>query len=249
MGYRRIKPPKHHHRRDMDNKTTGGVIFLEPGTTAKFSIPCWYRMVGWPIQVHGHNRDFHDWLGWPTPDHPDHSCQEWDYDHSCCRHGHAHCEPKRCHDYIDMCKLYPIHLKKEGYVVSCDVSDIPVPQNIYLRYMDLINWDQPDETDLKKAFDKMSEDEFHAYRKWYISQKMHISAEPSIRKGSDWIIDIRVNAIMAETEMFPFDEAEKIVTVVVSRSFDDDSSATKKEVVGKFIVKVNDPGRVSGGAQ
>lgn len=95
----------------------------------------------------------------------------------------------------------------------------------------------------------MSEDEFRVYRKWYISQKMHISAEPSIRKGSDWIIDIRVNAIMAETEMFPFDEAEKIVTVVVSRSFDDDSSATKKEVVGKFIVKVNDPGRVSGGAQ
>lgn len=47
MGYRMIKPPEHHHRRDMDNKTTGGVIFLEPGTTAKFSIPCWYRMVGW----------------------------------------------------------------------------------------------------------------------------------------------------------------------------------------------------------
>lgn len=115
--------------------------------------------------------------------------------------------------------------------------------------MDLINWEQPDETDLKKAFDKMSEEEFHAYRKWYISQKMHVAAEPSIRKGFDWIIDIRVNAIMAETEMFPFDEAEKIVTVVVSRSFDDDSSATKKEVVGKFIVKVNDPGQVSGGAQ
>lgn len=241
MGYRRIKPPKHHHRRDMDNKTTGGVIFLEPGTVAKFSIPCWYRMVGWPIQVHGHNRDFHDYLGWPTPDHPDHSCQEWDYDHSCCRHGHAHCEPKRCHDYIDMCKLYPIHLTKEGYDnVSCAVSDIPVPQNIYLRYKDLVNWEKPGDDDLKKAFDKMSEDEFRAYRKWHISKRMRVLAEASIRTGSDWIIDIRLKADNAETEMPPFDEAEKIITVYVSR--DTGSELTyKTEIVGKFIVKVNDP--------
>ena len=108
-----------------------------------------------------------------------------------------------------------------------------MPQNIYLRYKDLINWDEPTDDDLKKAFDKMSEDEFHAYRKWYISKKMNI-------KGSDWIVDVDIWADKAFTEILPFDEAEKIITVNALRSFDNSSQA-KIETVGKFIVKVNDP--------
>nr|DAQ90945.1 MAG TPA: hypothetical protein [Caudoviricetes sp.] len=239
MGYRQLKPPAHHHRRDMDNKATPGRIFLEAGTVAKFSIPCWYRMVGWPIQVHGHNRDFHDWLGWPSPDSPDHSCQEWDYDHSCCRHGHAHCEPKRCHDYIDMCKLWPIHLRKEGYSVFSCVSDVPIPDHIRLRYSQL-NWSKPTENDLQNAFDQMGEDEFAIYRKWYLSKKMSVRANTSIRKKQDWIIDLEISADAADTDMPPFDMCDKLVTVGVERD-NDDKSGEKIETVGKYIVSVQDP--------
>lgn len=237
MGYRQLKPPEHHHRRDMDNKTTGGRIFLEPGTVAVFSIPCWYRMIGWPIQVHGHDRMWHDHIGWPSPDHPDHSCQAWDFDHSCCRHHHAVCEPKRCHDYIDMCKLAPIHLTKEGYEAYAEVSELPIPDRIQLEYPKL-SWTNPTYADLQKAYDKMDEDEFAIYRHWYLSQKLRVTADASIRKKQDWVIDLKLAVQNVDTDMPHFDMAEKLLTVGVARKFDN-SSEIKRELVGKYIIDVN----------
>ena len=237
MGYRQLKPPEHHHRRDMDNKTTGGRIFLEPGTVAVFSIPCWYRMVGWPIQVHGHDRMFHDHIGWPSPDHPDHSCQAWDFDHTCCRHGHAVCEPKRCHDYIDMCKLAPIHLTKEGYTACASVSDIPVPDKMQLEWPN-IDYVDPQYSDLQQAYEQMGEDDFEVFRRWYISKRMNVSAEASIRKNQDWVVDLKLSVPAVDTDWPPFDTAEKLITVGVSRKFDN-SSDIKRELVGKYVATVH----------
>lgn len=239
MGYRQLKPPEHHHRRDMDNKTTPGRIFLEPGTVALFSIPCWYQMVGWPVQVHGHDRMFHDHIGWPSPDSPDHSCQAWDFDHSCCMHHHAVCEPKRCHDYIDMCKLWPIHLTKEGYTAWCDITDVPIPDIIQLRYPSL-NWSSPSSSDLQKAYDTMADDEFEVYRKWYLSKRMKVNASATIRKSKDWIIDVKLSCSGADTDLPGFDMADKFLTVGVSRLFDN-SKETKREVAGKYMVSVQNP--------
>ena len=115
MGYRQLEhKPKHKHR-DFHDTSSNNKIFIQNGVTGYFAIPCWYNEMRRPIHTKIHDIDKHDHLGWPDPKHPDHSCQSADrhhlslpYDH--CRHGwHV---PSRL---IDMSKVFPIHLSKEGY--------------------------------------------------------------------------------------------------------------------------------------
>ena len=61
MGYRfNDKPPK-----PEDNLIRFAV---RNGATAKIAFACYY--------LNGHNPKYHDYQGWPNPDHPDMICQE-----------------------------------------------------------------------------------------------------------------------------------------------------------------------------
>lgn len=115
MGYRIKEKQPHKPNRSMQDTATPSKIYMQNGTTAYLAIPCWYQEVKKPIPAHHHDRMHHDHVGWPSPNHPDHICQNWDFAHSCCsfNENKKHCD--RCHRYIDMSKLIPIHLTKEGY--------------------------------------------------------------------------------------------------------------------------------------
>lgn len=124
-SYRIDQPkPKPKHRR-MQDTATPGEIFVHNGCTANLAIPCWYLEVRKPIPAHPHDRMHHDMIGWPTPGHPDHCCQEWDFDrHHCRRTPHLKCCPPHCEHFLDMGRLIPIHLKDEGYqTVTVKVLD------------------------------------------------------------------------------------------------------------------------------
>lgn len=129
MGYRQIE---HKHRppnRTAQKTTTRAHWFMENGETFSLAIPCWYQEVHKPIRAWHHCRATHDHLGWPNPDHVDHSCQDHDFPH--CHNHHEtyhHDFGIECHNpfrkedihhhhhhYVDMSKLIPIHLSKEGY--------------------------------------------------------------------------------------------------------------------------------------
>lgn len=116
MGYRKLEPKPKKPRRTMEKMTSPSDLYMVLDTTANFAIPCWYIEVRKPRPAHPHDRPWHDHVGWPDPHHVDHSCQSWDFAHSCCSHDHHldHC-PSHCKNFIDMRKLIPIHLTKEGY--------------------------------------------------------------------------------------------------------------------------------------
>lgn len=115
MAYRKLEPKPKKPRRTMEKMTTPSDFYITLGTTANLAIPCWYIEAHKPRPAHHHDRPWHDHIGWPDPYHADHSCQSWDFAHSCCSHDHNkhHCD--HCKNYIDMNKLIPIHLKEEGY--------------------------------------------------------------------------------------------------------------------------------------
>ena len=116
MSYRINEPKPPIRRRTMQDTATPGKIYVHNGCTANLAIPCWYLEAKRPMPVHPHNRQFHDMVGWPTPDWPDHCCQDWDFARSCCGvYPNRKCEPMRCRRYLDMSRLIPIHLLEEGY--------------------------------------------------------------------------------------------------------------------------------------
>lgn len=140
-SYRIDQPkPKPKHR-TMQDTSTPGEIYIHNGCTANLAIPCWYLEMRKPIPAHPHDRMHHDMIGWPTPDHPDHCCQEWDFDrHHCRRTPHLKCCPPRCEHFIDMRRLIPIHLEEEGYekvdVSILDSEKRPVEGIQYLTSID-----------------------------------------------------------------------------------------------------------------
>lgn len=119
MGYRiedhKPKPP----RRDVQGATSPATVFVQNGSTLDYALPCWYLIVDPPMRAHCHSRQHHDHVGWPSPTHPDHICQDWEFAHSCHEHDndfHHHHGHHDHHDmYIDPSKLAPIHLLDEGY--------------------------------------------------------------------------------------------------------------------------------------
>lgn len=143
MSYRE---EQHRHckpNRTMEVTTTPSGVFVDNGVTAHLAIPCFYKEIFPPIETWSHDRRVHDHHGWPTPDHPDHSCQNWDFAHGRCHKGnkrnawhdyitnpyeyHGACgNHNHCNDYIDPSRLYPIHLTQEGYEdVSIVFKDAP----------------------------------------------------------------------------------------------------------------------------
>lgn len=115
MGYRKLEHKPKPKRRTFHDTSTRNKIFVQNGVTGYFAIPCWYNEMRHPVHTRIHSVDHHDHIGWPNPDHPDHSCQaahkhylEIPYDH----HHHGWHD---VHHLIDMSSVFPIHLKKEGY--------------------------------------------------------------------------------------------------------------------------------------
>lgn len=115
-SYRIDEPRPRPRQRSMQDTATPGTVFVHQGTTAHLAIPCFYQEAHPPVHAHPHDRMRHDMLGWPTPEHPDHSCQEWDFDRHCCRRTpHLKFCPPSCERFVDLGRLFPIHLTEEGY--------------------------------------------------------------------------------------------------------------------------------------
>ena len=131
MSYRINEPKPQPPRRTMQKTATPHKIYMHSGESISLAIPCWYLEVRPPVPAHPHNRQLHDHLGWPGPDHPDHCCQDWDFARSCCSlHPHKPCDPGTCKRYLDMGRLVPIHLKEEGYK-DFDCSIVRVDEDGY----------------------------------------------------------------------------------------------------------------------
>lgn len=122
MGYRKLEHHHHHHNRTAQKTSTPARYIMENGTTFMLAVPCWYKEIRLPERAFHHCRACHDHHGWPEPRHPDHSCQDHDFP---VEHIHHHDEwqcnnpygdiHRHHHHYLDMRKLFPIHLTGEGY--------------------------------------------------------------------------------------------------------------------------------------
>lgn len=133
-GYRIDAPRPRPRSRTMQDTVTPGTIVVQAGTTGHMAIPLFYQEVRPPVHAVPHDRMLHDTLGWPTPERPDHSCQEWDFDRHCCRRTpHLKFCPPSCERFVDLGRLYPIHLKEEGYTgvdVECQTDLVSVTAEI-----------------------------------------------------------------------------------------------------------------------
>ena len=103
MGYR--LPDERQQFRDVATKSD---ISVDNGTISRMSIPCNY---GWLERPPRHDRMMHDHIGWPSPDHPDRSCQ---------------LPPRR---YGRIIAAHPIDLPGEGYE-SIEVSLLDPPEGL-----------------------------------------------------------------------------------------------------------------------
>lgn len=118
MGYRIGEPKPRPPRRDVQDVATPMKIYVHNYCTARIAIPCWYDEVVAPTPACLHDRMMHDHLGWPSPNHPDRVCQDWDFV--------APPRPGRLTFAYNMGRVSPIHLTEEGYTtveVRCGTSD------------------------------------------------------------------------------------------------------------------------------
>ena len=129
-GYRIDAPRPKPKRRTLQKTSTRGTIYVADGTTASLAIPCYYMEMHILFSSMPHDWMRHKMRGWPTPDKPDSCCQEWDFVNSCCRRTpHMECCPPHCEHFIDMRRLFPIHLKDEGYT-SFEVEIVDAPDGL-----------------------------------------------------------------------------------------------------------------------
>ena len=105
MGYRLPAERKGFrpcHVNHLDDTASHTILTIDNGTISYISIPCFYEEY--------HDRVMHDHVGWPSPDHPDKSCQL----------------PSGC-EHIAV----PIDLKNEGYK-TVEVSMIDPPEGLVI---------------------------------------------------------------------------------------------------------------------
>lgn len=131
MSYRVHEEKPHVQSRTIQETATPMHFYIQEGSKGHFAIPCWYVETKPPDKAHFHNREKHDHYGWPGPDHPDHICQHYHYHwhthDNCgvCGLGHKRCH-RQCKDYLDMRKVFPIHLRDEGYDDKVEVRFAPL---------------------------------------------------------------------------------------------------------------------------
>lgn len=141
MGYRQIKKEKPRPNRTAVDIVTPSRFVLHNGGTGHFAHPCWYEEIKMPKRTKHHNRLIHDKVGWPTPERPDRSCQASDFAYDFHRNppgipgfgywGHGvhgpNKEYRNCRELLDMTKVFPIHLLREGYdKIEIEMIDPPV---------------------------------------------------------------------------------------------------------------------------
>ena len=118
MSYRVKEHPKPKPQRSAVDIATPVKLYMNNGTVSNFAFPCWYQEVLPPVPARIHDRHLHDHQGWPSPMHPDHSCQLWipEPGYEIPVPHHPECIPAARH-YIDNARLIPIHLRSsdEGY--------------------------------------------------------------------------------------------------------------------------------------
>ena len=126
MGYRiqEHRPPK--PNRTMQGLTTPYRVYMENGQTVELAIPCFYQEVRPPIPVHRHCRPWHDHVGWPSPSHPDHSCQEWDFASDCSTVAGRLEVHRACERELDLARLVPVHFKEEYGKVELSASVVGI---------------------------------------------------------------------------------------------------------------------------
>lgn len=128
MGYRIGEPRPRPRRRDVQDTATPMKIYVQNWCTARIAIPCWYEEVVRPVPAHLHDRAMHDHVGWPSPNYPDHVCQDSDF----ASEEHRH----RLAVAYDAGHVHPIHLTQEGYtevsvhVGATDAGSIDVSGSI-----------------------------------------------------------------------------------------------------------------------
>lgn len=173
MSYRINTHPKPHGNRTVIDTTTPARFFITNGSAAEFAIPCWYQIIHKPLRAHVHNRHLHRHQGWPSPDHPDHTCQLWIPDIKACGLGyHRECS-RHCEHYVDMSMLEPIHLLDEGYDENPEVT--------------LLNWDGSDITDdAVSAYAYIGEDQ-----DWVIRVRVSAKDSKAIRKPVEYKMAVR----------------------------------------------------------
>ncbi len=129
MGYRTFKTAPHPKRRNMQDTSTPGKIFLANGVTTHMAIPCFYQEVHEPQRVAPHNRPMHDHLGWPDPKRRDHSCQLYEPMEAGWREPPSSAMGRHpvTHRYVDGARLIPIHLLSEykNPTIKVDIEGHP----------------------------------------------------------------------------------------------------------------------------
>lgn len=145
MGYRNDCEVHHHRKpnRTVQKVTTPATFYVTNGQETRLAFPCWYNEILPPMHFRHHCRDLHDHIGWPDPQHVDRSCQEWDFakhepHHGCRDSSHRHAPSSahvcksgamhhyhHCSDRLDLGRMHPIHLLKEGYEkITVQTSDV-----------------------------------------------------------------------------------------------------------------------------
>lgn len=133
MSYR-IKPERHDHHHDkrtVDNLATPQVLKIINGSTIDVAYPCWYNEIKFPERLH--HKDWHDHVGWPGPNYPDHICQQSFH------HKHGYPYNPHAHHYVDLQQLIPIHLTEEGYEDVIVQTAITIPGLTAEGYIDTEN--------------------------------------------------------------------------------------------------------------
>ena len=143
MSYRINERPHPRPQRSVTDVATPVRLTVSNGTIAHFAFPCWYQEVHPPVPAHPHDHHRHDYEGWPAPSHPDHCCQLWSPIRHMCSIGERHeCSP-HCEHYVDLGKVFPIHLSEEGYSsiqVSWATEDGVAPEGL-----DVVGWIDEDD--------------------------------------------------------------------------------------------------------
>lgn len=118
MGYRKLehKPVPRHLMRNVQDTSVAGEVFIQNGVIAYFAFPCWYLDVEPPRHPVLHDTTHHDFIGHPEPRHPDRSCQIVE--------GH-HIQGGPHDDLLELARVWPIHLREEGYTGVVVAMDDP----------------------------------------------------------------------------------------------------------------------------
>lgn len=132
MAYRKIERPRP-VRRVLQDTATKNRTYVQNGATANLAVPCWYMEVRHPQHTHLHDREWHDHIGWPDPQHPDASCQDAYHLRTApfraCPDGPGTKGWRSFHRYLDLSTCFPVHLEEEGYS-EVEVAFADKPQGL-----------------------------------------------------------------------------------------------------------------------